>query len=82
MLIGFGTTLPSASTVATRIPFWSKISAPAGMVSACRLAGSSMRVLAKAPGISSPELLSTTICMRVVPLWASTECAEASTTPV
>ena len=81
MVMGFSTTLLLASTVATRRPFWPKISAPAGMLSACRSGGSSMRVLAKAPGISSPALLSTASCMRVVPDAASTERAEASTMP-
>ncbi len=79
IVIGFRTTLLLASTVATRRPLLSKISAPDGMASDCMLDGSSMRVLAKAPGISSPWALSTTTCMRVVPVWASTARAEAST---
>ena len=44
--------------------------------------GRAMLVLAKAPGISRPSLLSTSNCMRVLPDAASTERDDASTMPL
>ena len=79
---GFNVTLPAPSSTATRRPFWPKISALDGIDSVCIACGSSTRALAKAPGMSSPEVFSITTCMCVVPEPASTEREEASTRPL
>ena len=78
-MTGLRTTRSSLSTVATRRPLWSKISALAGTLTATSGCGRSKLTLAKAPVISSPLALSTTSSIRVVPEPTSTAWAEAST---